>query len=796
MSSRSIPLLAEAGPSLCTHCRSPIARGVLGEFCCSGCEAVHALLEGAGLTRYYALRGERTLTPVGALQTAQAAPWREALAQELASQGASRHFTVDVQGLQCGACVWLLEAVFGRQPGGLQIRVNPALGQLHCAVSQSFQLEPFLQAVEGFGYRLGPEHKQASSEADALLLRTGVAVAIALNVMLLSAATYFGLDAGPLFELVQTAGFVLASLSVVLGGSYFVTRAYRGLRLGILHLDLPIALGVVLAYVGSAIAFFTDTASQSYLDTLSVFVAVMLIGRLLQERLIEKNRKALLASDGSSGLLARRIRDGRSGLVACADVRAGDTLLVCPGEFVPVSSELEVGVGDCSLEWIHGESDPRTFMAGDTIPAGAVNVCSTALRVVARADFARSDLDALLSSGARVVSRRAGDYWDRLARIYVALVLAATAAGALAWTLAGESPSAVLQVSTAILVVTCPCAFGIATPLAYELAVAGLRRLGLFVREGSFFERAERVRRIVLDKTGTLTTGVLVLAQPEALEELTDVERQALYDLTAQSAHPKSTAVLRALAERWPELTLSGCSAHESAGHGVQCTRDGVDYRFGSAAFALAGRAASALGERVVFAVEGRALAIFSYREEARPDAESELQALAKAGYELWIASGDSARRVAAMADRLGIARNHAFGELSPEGKRQLLSRIDHSDTLMLGDGINDGLALGSAFCSGTPAIDRPFVPSRADFYYLSAGLSPVRSALRVSHVVRQVVRNALLFAAAYNVLAVALCMAGVMRPWLAALMMPASSLVVIAYAVWSLSPRSSIWKS
>jgi Cu2+-exporting ATPase len=782
--------------ALCLHCRSPIAAGIAEPFCCAGCRAVHGLLQETGLSRYYDLRGSRTLSPVGNLQNAHESPWRDALTEQLSTQGAARSFTIDVQGLQCGACVWLLEAVFKRQHGAVQVRINPALGQLHCAVSDQFELAPFIDAVESFGYRVGPEHKHTSSESDSLLLRTGVAVALAVNAMLMSAAGYFGLSEGPLFELMHTACFVLASLSVVLCGSYFVVRAYRGVRLGILHLDLPIALGIVLAYAGSAVAFASRGAHESYLDTLSVFVAVMLIGRLLQERLLEKNRKALLEHDGSSSLLARRLVDGRTGLVACNELRAGDRLLVCPGEFVPVQGRLVSRTGVCSLEWVHGESEPRSFAEGEELPAGAVNAGRSALTLVAERDFARSDLDVLLSAGARTVTREAGDFWDTLARTYVWLVLLATFAGAFVRSASGASTSEVLEVMTAILVVTCPCAFGIATPLAYELGVAGLRRSGLYVREGSFFERAARVRRIVFDKTGTLTTGVLELANPERLHALSPLHRRVLYELTAQSAHPKSAAVSRALTQVAPELAFStGALAEEHGGQGVTCRLAGSTYRLGSAHFALGRRDDATLAEHTVFAEDGVLLASFHFREVARPDAKEVLAKLAHDGYELWIASGDGERKVAQMASELGIAGDHALSELTPEAKRELLARIDHKDTLMLGDGINDGLALSAAFCAGTPAIDRPFVPSRADFYYLTAGLAPVRTALRVAKSVRRVVRNALVFAAAYNVLAVGLCVAGIMRPWLAAVMMPASSLAVIAYAVGSLSAGRSPWK-
>lgn len=795
--------LFTANESVCLHCRTTLPARSEDGFCCRGCRSVYTLLQSSGLERYYTLRGERTLSPVsGALARPTAGrdqegrgheqPWLDALCAELAASTGLYRFALDVQGIQCGACVWLLEALFKRQAGALQVHVNPALGRLSCAVGAGFPLVDFVRTVESFGYRLGTARKVSSSEGHGLLLRTGVCLALAINTMLLSTSTYFGLDSGPLYDLVQQASFAMATLSALVGGSYFSKRALLGLRRGVLHLDLPIALGMGLAYVGSTLSMFLDGARGSYLDTVSVFIALMLVGRLLQERLVEKNRRSLLSTEGASALLTRRVRDGRTELVSCGELQAGDRLLICPGEIVPVRAELVDERASCTLDWINGESEPRSFVAGETLVAGAINVGSSALRATALTFFERSDLDALLRDDTSGKVRARGDFWDHLARVYAGLVLVATALGAAGWALAGGSLREVLDVSTAVLVVTCPCAFGIATPLAYELAVAGLRRAGLFVRDGGFFERCARVARIVFDKTGTLTTGSLALVAPERLTALSPAQRGVLYDLTAQSNHPKSAAVARALEQLYPDLRLSGASAVEVTGRGMECTREGVLYRLGEAGWAAA---ASAVGP--VFAADGALLLSLATCEVARPDAAREVALLAGDGYELWIASGDNETSAKQMGETLGIARERSVGALTPEGKRALVERADlgRNDTLMVGDGINDALALSRAACSGTPAIDRPFVPARADFYFLTPGLAPVRKVLAVSRRVSRVVKNALVFALLYNVFAVSLSYAGLMKPWLAAVLMPASSLVVLAYVVSSLSPRSSLWK-
>ncbi len=793
LSDSGVRRLDAAAQALCLHCRSPLSAARVDAFCCLGCRNVHTLLEASGLDRYYQLRGDQALAPVPAATQHRDHAWLEALDAQPASAG-SRRFSLDVQGIQCGACVWLIGALFKRQPGGLNFQLNPTLGRLDCVVSGSFALRQFVEQVEEFGYRLGPAQRKLDRASDTLLLRTGACAALAGNTMFLGAATYLGLDAGPLHGLMQNASFATASLSALIGGSYFVERAWAGLCRGVLHLDLPIAVGMGLAYAGSVFSHWFSAGRAAYFDTVSVFIALMLLGRLVQERLIAKNRRQLLENDGASSLIARRLRDQKAEFVACQALSTGDQLLVCPGEIVPVRARLEVESASLSFDWINGESEAHEAARGDELAAGAINVGSSAFEVLALAPFQSSELDLLLRSDDSARQRLSGDFWDRTARIYVLAVLISTTLGMLIWWRLGADLVTILDIATAVLVVTCPCAFGIAVPLAYELGVAGLRRRGLFVRDASFFDRAARVTRIVFDKTGTLTTGIPALADARALDVLSPEPLGLLYALVARSNHPKSTAVARAIDARVPGLRAATLTTHEVSGKGIEATVAGARYRFGDARWALGAGAPEAEGP--VFTRDDQLLARLELVEVARPDARSELAQLQREGYELWIASGDQSARVQTLAAELGIPSARALGDLTPEAKRNLIERLDQSDTLMLGDGINDGLALSRAHCSGTPAIDRPFVPSRADFYFLTPGLTPVRQALTVARAVRRTVHKALWFAALYNVFAVGLSYAGFMRPWLAALLMPASSIAVLIFTAYALSSGRRIWKS
>jgi P-type Cu2+ transporter len=750
-------------------------------FCCHGCEAVYGLLAREGLDRYYDLRDEALPPPD---LRARDHKWIDLLEASAPPSG-TRRLTLDVQGVQCAACVWLFDKLFQRHEGALSILINPALGKMDLTVGQAFSLRTFVEDVERFGYALGPSLKEGRTSSE-ILTRLGVSVAIAMNAMLFSIAIYAGLDEGPIYRFFQGLIFALGTLSVLVGGTVFFRSAWQALRRRVLHLDVPIALGIVLAYAGSAYAYLARGGS-TYFDTLTIFIALMLVGRLLQERVVDKNRRMILASDGAEGLLTRRLEDGVVKVVRCAEVSAGDVLLVAPGDLVVVPGLLEDGDASCSLDWINGESVPRPYSRGEEIPAGAFNVGEAALLFQASVPFSESPLVSLLmGTRERNDAARSTRWWQVLSRVYVVAVLGLAAIGFLGWWIATRDVERALLVTAAILIVTCPCAFGIATPFGYELVAAGLRRAGLFIRTSGFLDRAAAVRRVVFDKTGTLTTGSLELSEPDVLDVLDGDERAVLYNLVARSGHPKSQAIARALEQREKD--------------GVRFVRDlGVVEKAGvGLALERAGRRYSLHGDAngvPTFFIDGAERATFPMRENLRGDARREVRDLRARGYDVWILSGDEQGNVDALAERIGLPKDRAVGNKSPEQKAAFLRELDRGDTLVVGDGLNDSLALDGAFCSGTPAVDRPFLPARSDFYFTTPGLRPIGLAIRAATALERVTRRNLTIAIAYNVVTVGLALAGLLSPLACAVLMPASSITVVLATVVSLSPRSSLWK-
>lgn len=762
----------------CRHCGGPCPTDVAEPYCCSGCRFVYDLLHEEKLDRYYTLRGEKgeaITTPTQGRDQKWLEPWEVQLAQ---ASGLFR-MDLDVQGLSCAACVWLIEQLFRREPGAAAIVVNPALGRIRLTASHEFPLRRFVERVESCGYLLGPKLKSDVSPSNGLLVRMGLAIAIAMNSMILAISVYAGLHEGSIHRLFLFLSFGLASASVLVGGSYFGKTAIAGLRRGVLHLDLPIALGITLAYVSSTWAFFAHGLT-AYFDTLTVFVALMLVGRFLQMRLIERNQKRLLASDGAEGIYTRRLEGSEVVLRRAVQVRLGDTLVLAPGDVVPVSAEL-LGqeAASFSLDWVNGESVPRAIAPGQTVSAGAFLADRRACTLRATEDFSASSLvDLLRAPPGDGRDGHATAYWRTFARVYVFAVLV-IAVGALfvGYGLTND-PRAALERVTAVLIVTCPCAFGIATPLAYEIVGARLRKAGLFIRSATFLDRAALIRRVVFDKTGTLTTGKLALEDATPADELSAEMVCILKNMAARSTHPKSAALSQALGTNG---FLPDFEAHEILARGIEAVRAGHVYRLGAPEWIDPEHAHQ--GD-VAFGVDGRILAAFRTVEELRRDAVMEVRALQASGYEVGILSGDARERALEVGALCGIAAENVVGGRSAEAKAEWVRLHDRGDLLFLGDGINDVLVATEATVSGTPAIDRPFLAARTDFYFVTAGLAPLRLALESALRLRRVLGWTLFLAVAYNVVTVGLAYAGLMTPLLCAVLMPLSSLSTILMVI------------
>lgn len=796
---------------VCKHCGAPSPQE---EFCCAGCAYVYRLVHDEGLDAYYRIKDEVT-TPADAslLQTRDygwlADAQREA--EATTADGRATSLVLEVQGISCAGCVWLIEKVFGKQPGAGRLEVNAQTGQMRWLWEKGrFDAVECARALQRFNYLVGPAGSVNAEQAESRVLarRIGLCVAFSMNVMLFALPTYFGMESTYEYaRLFTTLQLAFATLSLLAGGGYFIARAVRALRERVLHIDLPIALGIAGSYIGSLYGWLRGEESYVYFDFVSGFIVLMLVGRWAQVVAVERNRRRLLSRQPAPPRVRVIAEDGATNEVAPEALRAGQRFEVPAGGMVPVEARLETAEAALSLAWINGEAEPRTFRADQRIQAGAQNIGLGCIRLVATQGWGESLLAELLKPAAREDGRHR--LIERVIRCYLVVILLVATLSGIGWALAGGDLLHAGAVVTAVLVVSCPCALGLAFPLAEEVATVALRRRGVFVRANDLWARLRRVRTVVFDKTGTLTLETPVLQNAETLDALDAEARAALLALVRDNPHPVSRSLHEALLARGGGEALAG-DVTEVIGQGValgewtlgraewsgfldsqvieeECEKTVchlISYKPPGASVVVSKEA------DVVLARAGRAVARFKFADTARSDARDELAALTCRGLQPVVLSGDRTEKVAALMRELGLPADNGYGELSPREKADWFA--EHPEALMLGDGANDSLAFDRALCRGTPVIHRGVLAQKADFYYLGRGIAGIRALFEINDARHRTQVALLVFMVAYNLCAVGMAVSGNMNPLIAAILMPTSSLATLAIVAWGMR---GVWR-
>ncbi len=773
----------------CAHCGTGFSAGSADDrYCCRGCEYVAELISEQGFERFYDLKQGIAVAPV------KSRPFEEhdfswlpaklaAAEDEARAQGCEAKMDLGLEGISCVGCVWLIERLFSRHPGNIRAAANPASGRLHLEwVPGKCDIESFLRELCRFGYVAAATPQGGGDhERRRLAARMGLCAAFALNTMGFSLPVYLGMPRDFEFaDLFRMIAFLSATLSMLVGAGYFIDRAWRALKAGSLHIDLPIALGLIAAYIGSIVGWALDAERLMYFDFVSVFVFLMLAGRYLQTSAVDRNRRRLVRQQPVPVEL--RLANDEGCTVPRDSLEPGMKFALDAGQALPVSGVLAEGEADFSLEWIHGEADPVRHVAGARLPAGAILLSREPVWVTADERW-RDSLLAKLT--APVDGERAAPGLDKLLRVYLTIVLLLGIVALALWGARGDWLTGA-QAMISVFVVSCPCALGVAIPLADSLVATAMERLGVFVRSGTLWSRLRRVRKVIFDKTGTLTLERPVLENPDAVSALNDSSALALARLTSGSLHPVSRSLLEMLGHRGQRLL----AAHgiiipkEFPGSGVTVEDENGRWSLGKAGWLADSQTPGDSGAQSELRKIGALVAAFRFRESLRPDVTRTLDFLKRRGMQPHILSGDHPDKVALAASTLNLPAEYAHGGLSPEEKAARVKDLDAADTLYLGDGANDSLAFDAALVTGTPVVDRSLLESKSDFFTLGAGLGFLPDLFIAAAVRARAVRAAFGFALIYNVTTVAYSMAGLMNPLLAAVLMPLSSLVSIGIVI------------
>ena len=766
----------------CFHCGLPVldpgryrARllGAERELCCAGCEAVARTIAAAGLEGYYETR------------TAPAAVPAELPALEryevLDREGKAGHEATLILGrVRCAACLWLVEQTLRRLPGVARADVNYATQRAQVSWDPAATgLGALIAAVRGIGYDACPYDPRSQEElerreARTQLWRLFVAAFGAMQVMMYAFPAY--IDGGELSpdaeSLMRWAGLVLTLPVLFISCAPF----FRGARLELtqrrLGLDTPIALGLAGGFFASAWATLT-ASGEVYFDSISMLAFLLLGARYLE---------------GGARRRASRQLDPLLRLSAQRRVQAGEMLVIAPGERVPADGVVAEGRSSADESLLTGESRPVAKAPGDELVAGSVNLEQPlTLRVTRAGQDTRAAALARLAERGAASKPRLVEAADRVARHLTWVVLATALAAGLA--------SGNVWIAVAVLVVACPCALALAAPVALTRATGTLLARGVLLTRARALEALDRASDVVLDKTGTLTTGALSLAGTTLLgsaEERACLRLAA--SLEAASRHP----IARAFAAFAKEEVADPRS---EPGQGLEGRIGGRRVRIGTAKFCgeLCGQGLAPLAAtartRVFLADEAGWLAAFELEDELRPDAQALVAALKARGVALHLASGDAPEAVAAMARRLRIPRY--AGAMTPEDKLAYVARLQGEGRVvaMVGDGLNDAAVLARADASFALACGADAAQLKADVVLLASSLAAILATLEVARRAMRLVRQNIGWALAYNVVAIPLAAAGAIGPWEAALAMGASSLTVLLNALRPLAPAPQ-WKA
>jgi Cu2+-exporting ATPase len=680
-----------------------------------------------------------------------------------------------VPGLRCAGCISKLENGLAPVPGIASARVNFTSKQVAIEHAPGLQLPDLQAAISKLGFEAQPirGHAPAPSESRALLRATAVAGFAAMNVMLLSVSVWSG-AAGATRDLFHLLSALIAIPTVAYSGRPFFKSAWSALRHGRTNMDVPISIGVLL--VTALSLFETLTSGQhAYFDGAVMLLFFLLVGRVLDSVMRDRARdgvQALLKQTAPGALVLKP--DGTTEWRAADTLAIGMQMIVAAGERLAADGVVEAGASSLDLSLLTGESAPQPVDEGGKVHAGTLNLdAPLTVRITAAGpDTAIADIARLMEQAGQAKSRYVR-IADRAARLYAPAVHTLALLSFAGWMLAGAGWHHSLLIAAAVLIITCPCALGLAVPAAQIVAAGTLMRSGVLIKDGSALERLAEVDRALLDKTGTLTLG---RPEPIDLDRIRPVIKPVVLALAQASRHPLSVALRTAL-EREGVVAAPVDQLREEPGFGMRGSYLGAPVSLGRPEAAQGNRMA------VAFAIEGLEPVRLHFEDALRPDAAGAVARLAELGVPASIASGDHAESVAPIARTLGLT---AQTGMRPEDKLAAIGRLSSkgAKVLMIGDGLNDGPALAAGHASMAPASASDVGQTAADAVFMGDSLAPVTTAIRVSRRTMRIVRQNFAIAIGYNVVAIPLALLGLVTPLVAALAMSGSSIIVVGNAL------------
>jgi len=795
----------ETTENTCFHCGEHIPDGISlyvlrdGEqkpICCSGCQAVAELIFASGLGRYYQFRQDLGRKAEEDLQNDIAA-WRgcddrESLWGAELAEG-RRDLLLQTEGIRCAACAWLIRSHMENKPGVQSVQVDTATGYTRIVWDpHKNRLSNLAEALMELGYKphlplASAEEQGRQEERRDSMKRLGVAGLGMMQVMMYAAGLYAGAAYG--IGDAQRSFLEWVSLMVTLpvllySGRIFFSGAWRSIRAGRPGMDVPVALAISLAFIASCFNFFRGQG-EVWFDSVVMFIFFLSLGRHIEMMLRHRNLQAGTALARLLPEWAERITAAGRETVPSSDLADGDRVLVRVGESFPADGLIRDGVTDVDEALLTGESRAIVRRSGEAVIAGTINL-SQPVEVEVTASGQETTISSLgrlllLAQSRRPASSGIPAWLVPVFIIAVLLIAGGTWAG---WQLV--DPDRAFSAMLSVLVASCPCALSLALPVVYAAASHRLLDEGILLTRGEALQALTRIDSVVFDKTGTLTRGVPEITRVEINPARSSFSAEQVIGIAAaieaSSAHPIARAFQQAVDESAPRLLARAENVTVHPACGLKGRVEGVQWKIGKADFAAP--AGQVTGDDSIWLVDSQSwVARFELQDSLREDTQSTVALLRQEGMAITMLSGDSREAVDRIADRLEIEDRHA--RQSPEMKLEKLEamRQGGQHVLMIGDGVNDAPVLAAADVSMTVKGGAELANSAADMILTSDSLGLVSKAIDTARRTRQLVRQNLTWAVIYNASVVPLAIFGMLKPWMAALGMSLSSLLVVANA-------------
>lgn len=753
-------------------------------FCCLGCQAVALTIAGSGLADFYRFRSEPNNRAKASKMNFSAfddAEVQKEFVLELTT--GTKQANLIISGITCAACVWLIERHLQSLPGVLSCGVNSLNHRAFIKYNPSqIALSDIFIALHAIGYNPEPQHAQAQfnywrEQQRTALIRLGVAGISMMQAGMVAVGLYAGALQGldEHWQSILRWITCLFAIPVVFYSSQpFYSGAWRALKLKKLSMDVSVSLALLLAFFASFYASWTQTG-EVYFESIAMFAFILLAGRYIEQRARFRNFQ-----QGSKGaqhlpLATLRATGQQEELVPVSQIKSGDRLIITAGEIFPCDGTVLSGESYAIESLISGESQPQKKTPGSTVLAGSING-DAALTIEVSATGVNTQLAKIeqLMDQASAQRPRYLSFNDRISSYFIAIVIIIAAGSFLFWHLL--DPTKALWIALSVLVVSCPCALAIAMPAAWICALNHLRQKGVLIKSADFFERIIKVTKVVFDKTGTLTNGELTLAKIIALDGTHEQILAIIASLEAASAHP--------IAQAFSEFPNAG-RVHNNkviANNGVEGELNLIHFKFGSAKFAAPHNtpAYPGVGQWLLLSADHTPMAWVQLTDKVRPQAKVCIEQLHQNSIQCEILSGDRSENVQELAEQLGVTRWQAGA--APEDKLATLRNLQNQQqvVMMVGDGINDVPVLAGADVSLAMGRASTLAQTQAHAVLIQSDLTLINYLFAYSVRLQRIIQQNFYWALAYNCIAIPAAVMGWVPPWLAAVGMSTSSLVVI----------------